>query len=134
MRFSSRKPHGVDQRHGSQREIWGSVVEGPAVSFAGTHSLNYVFPVTDKNGRSIRTPASHLRLRLEVYPQCELPCPITGILCRLRSCEVTEGRRIVDLGRRRQAVGVVKNVGESRFEAHVHPFRDGEDLSQAKAD
>jgi hypothetical protein len=33
MRFSSRKPHDVDQRHGSRQEIRGSVVEGPAVSF-----------------------------------------------------------------------------------------------------
>jgi hypothetical protein len=36
MQLSSRKPHDVDQRHGFQQEIRGSVAEGPAVA----HSLD----------------------------------------------------------------------------------------------
>jgi hypothetical protein len=62
-----------------------------------------------ETGRSTRTPVYASLLRLEVCPQRELPSSVPSILCRLRSSELAEGRGSVDLRRRWQEVGVVKN-------------------------
>ena len=73
-------------------------------------------------------------LPLEIHPQGQLPGAIPSIFRLLRSAENAEGRRVVDLGRRRSEVCMVQHVRKRRLEPDVHSFRHVEDFGKAHAD
>jgi len=70
VRFFLRKPHDVNQRQESRREIRGSAVDGPVVSFsrayvlgAGLGTINFL-RLSSSLGRSVFPVGNLLKLRM----------------------------------------------------------------------
>src|ERR1700738_4375452 len=70
-------------------------------------------------------------IELEVDSECCLSCPISSVLRRLRSSQLSE-QRIVDRGYRWRKVGVVQNVREGLLEPRMYLLRDSEPLCHTK--